>query len=128
MYTKEKRERLKIARRIMFRREELGMSRDELALELGLSKSYVHDVEYGLKGISVKTLIKICQVLKVPADYLLFNTNKYLKENGDELDELRERIVDYLCDCSDKELEYAEKFLHVLIDTMRERRPPVKNV
>lgn len=127
MHYKSKREKLKVARRIMFRREELGLSREQLALNIGISKSHMHDIEYAHKGVSVSTLIKFSEELKVPTDYLLLNTNKYFEEDS-QIDELRQRIADYLCDCNIRELEYAEKMLHVLVDTYRECRPKVKNI
>ena len=127
MYTEKKRKWLRIGRRIMFRREELGMTTGDLAASVDRAYSFIRDVEYGCRGISIDTLMEISQVLKVPADYLLFNTNKYFLED-DEISEKRQRIADYLCDCSAKELECVEKILHVVVDTMRERRSKVKNV
>ena len=127
MYTEKKLRRLKMARRIMFRREELGMNTGDLAAALGLSYAYIRDVEYGFKGITTDTLIELSQVLKVPADYLLLNTRKHFTEN-DEIAAKRQDIADFLCDCDARELEYVEKIIHIFVDDLRERRPPVKNV
>ena len=124
---KSKHEKLKVARRIMFRREEMGLSREQLALNIGISKAHMHDIEYAHRGVSVSTLIKLSRELKVSVDYLLFNTKRYFEDDG-EINELRQRIADYLCDCNIRELEYVEKILHALVDTYRECRPKVKNV
>ena len=78
------------------------MTTGDLAASVDRAYSFIRDVEYGCRGISIDTLMEISQVLKVPADYL--------------------------CDCSAKELECVEKILHIVVDTMRERRPKVKNV
>ena len=103
------------------------MNTADLAASVDRAYSFIRDVEYGFRGISTDTLIELSQVLKVPTDYLLLNCNKYFMED-DEISEKRQRIADYLCDCDARELEYVEKILHVVVDTMRERRPKVKNV
>lgn len=67
-----------MGRRVRNRREAKNLSREELAESLGVSPQFVADIEYGNKGVSIKRLYLMCQVLDVTADYLL--GRKYLFE------------------------------------------------
>ena len=64
--------------RIRTAREQLGYTREQFAEKLDVSVSYLAELERGRTGISVKLLIKVCDVLGLSADYVLF---------GDERDE-----------------------------------------
>lgn len=59
-------------KRIRAAREKMGYTREVFAEKLDVSVSYLAEVERGRTGISVKMLTKICQVLGLSADYLLF--------------------------------------------------------
>ena len=45
-----------IGARIRKRRELLGLSREELAEQLGVTAKFIGDIEYGEKGVSMKNL------------------------------------------------------------------------
>lgn len=62
--------------RIRKAREELGYTREKFAELLDVSVSYMAEVERGRTGISVKMLVKICHVLGLSADYLLFGEER----------------------------------------------------
>ena len=68
--------------RIRKAREDLGYTREKFAEKLDVSVSYLAELERGRTGISVKMLIKVCNVLGLSADYILFGNNR-------ETDELR---------------------------------------
>lgn len=68
--------------RIRKAREDAGYTREKFAELLDVSVSYMAEVERGRTGISVKMLIKICDVLGLSADYVLFGESR-------ESDELR---------------------------------------
>ena len=53
-------------------REDMGYTREKFAELLEVSVSYMAEVERGRTGISIKMLIKICKVLGLSADYILF--------------------------------------------------------
>ena len=67
--------------RIRKAREELGYTREKFAELLDVSVSYMAEVERGRTGISVKMLVKICTVLGLSADYVLFGEER----NNDSL-------------------------------------------
>ncbi|MCI8496613.1 MAG: helix-turn-helix transcriptional regulator, partial [Clostridiales bacterium] len=43
-----------------------------LAEKLDLSWQYISNVECGHRGISLDTLVNLCEIFQVPADYFLF--------------------------------------------------------
>lgn len=62
--------------RIRKAREDAGYTREKFAELLDVSVSYLAEVERGRTNVSVKTLIKICNVLGLSADYVLFGENR----------------------------------------------------
>lgn len=62
--------------RIRKAREEMGYTREKFAELLDVSVSYMAEVERGRTGISVKMLVKICNVLGISADYILFGEKR----------------------------------------------------
>ena len=62
--------------RIRKAREDLGYTREQFAELLEVSVSYMAEVERGRTGVSVKMLIKICGVLGLSADYILFGNER----------------------------------------------------
>ena len=62
--------------RIRKAREDLGYTREKFAELLDVSVSYMAEVERGRTGISVKMLTKICNVLGLSADYVLFGEGR----------------------------------------------------
>ena len=63
-------------RRIKKAREDLGYTREKFAELLDVSVYYMAEVERGRTGISVKMLMKICNVLGLSADYVLFGDER----------------------------------------------------
>lgn len=61
-----------IGARMKAQRELLGLTREELAERLDITPRFCYDLELGLKGMSIPTLCKLSNVLKVSSDYLLF--------------------------------------------------------
>ena len=62
--------------RIRKAREDARYTREKFAELLDVSVSYLAEVERGRTNVSVKTLIKICNVLGLSADYVLFGENR----------------------------------------------------
>lgn len=64
--------------RIRARREALNMSRSELGKLLSVTGKFIADIEYGDKGVSLKNLYRLKQVLGVSADYILEGDETYI--------------------------------------------------
>lgn len=67
---------------IQNRREELNLSRDQLAEMLGITSKFLGDIEHGNRGPSLKTLIRLCDVLNLSADYILFGDSKQFSSHS----------------------------------------------
>lgn len=80
--------------RIRKAREELGYTREKFAEKLDVSVSYLAELERGRTGISVKMLIKVCKVLGLSADYVLFGNDR--PEDSKRLDTIRRIDEKYL--------------------------------
>ena len=107
-----------MGRRIRSKREYFGLSRENLAEALDVSPQFVADIEYGNKGVSIKRLYMLCQILKVSADYIL--AGERIDEKDDEdLMRAREKVMTVLCDCDAKQLEGIEKITYIYADGMR---------
>lgn len=61
-----------IGERINRIRELEGYSKEELADAIKVTTRFIYDIELGNKGMSIDTLVNLCGILNVSADYLLF--------------------------------------------------------
>jgi len=61
---------MSFGQRLRARREELGMSRDELALRLGVSKSAISNYETGYNAVREDILLRLFDLLDVDPNYL----------------------------------------------------------
>lgn len=80
--------------RIRKAREDLGYTREKFAEKLDVSVSYLAELERGRTGISVKMLIKVCKVLGLSADYVLFGNDR--TEDAQRLDAIHRIDEKYL--------------------------------
>ena len=51
----------------------MGLSQEQLAEKCGLSVSFIGHIERGGRKMSLETLITLCEVLDMSADYLLMD-------------------------------------------------------
>ena len=52
------------------RRSELGLSQEELALKAGVHRTYISDVERGVRNVSILTLERIASAMDLPLGVL----------------------------------------------------------
>lgn len=60
--------------RIRTRREELNISREQLAEQLDVSTKFISDIECGIRGVSLKRLVLLSSNLFISVDYILFGS------------------------------------------------------
>lgn len=73
MRAKEKKQiNILVGDNIRFYREKIGMSRETLAELVGISPRFLADAELGFVGVSLTNIKKICEVLGISADRLLW--------------------------------------------------------
>ncbi len=63
-------------------RENAGYTQEKLAERVEVSVQYISDLERGVVGTSVPTLIRLCRALSVSSDYILMG----VKKNTEALD------------------------------------------
>jgi transcriptional regulator with XRE-family HTH domain len=63
-----------LGRRVREERKRLGLSQEQLALETDMKRSYLSDLERGVRNPSIKAIERLAQALKVEAWSLLHPT------------------------------------------------------
>ncbi len=63
---------IEIGANIQAARERAGYTQERLSEVLGLSPNHMSAIERGVSGVSLETLRKICCLLCVSADYIIF--------------------------------------------------------
>ncbi len=70
---REKKEiNVRIGNQIRIAREAAGLTQDRFAEMVSLATKNVSDIERGVVGISVGSLIRICETLSISSDSILF--------------------------------------------------------
>lgn len=95
-----------IGLRIRHQREFVGYTRDNLAELLNVSTNFCRDIEIGAKGMSIQTLAKLSELLKLSVDYILFGRTP----NGES-----GALISMLNSCKPEKRKYAEDLLKVFL-------------
>lgn len=70
---REKKEiNVRIGEQVKYAREKAGLSQERFAERIDVSPQYISDLERGVVGISIPTLKRLCVVLGVTSDQILF--------------------------------------------------------
>lgn len=96
--------------RIRKQREYMELSREQLAELLDVTPKFCSDIELGNKGISVQTLCRLSNVLRLSTDYILFGEQKET-DTGE--------LIRMLKQCTPEEYEHAEQLLKVFFSAIR---------
>lgn len=62
---------INIGTRLKQRRKEMHIKQTEMAKELGVSQTYLSNIEGGKANCSITLLVDICNYLNVTPDYLM---------------------------------------------------------
>ena len=101
-----------IGSRVKTARQNAGLTQSALAERIDKSTTFIGSLETGVNGLSVPTLLKICEVLHVSPDYLLV---EHPSGNDAHLKLYLERIKSL--DPSESEL--VENVTIALIDSLK---------
>ena len=97
-----------IGLRIRREREKVKITREQLAEAIDMSVYYVGQIERGERQMSVPTLIKVCRLFRVSADYILFGEYNPRKD-----------ILMLLDDCTSEQIDFINDFLRQLIPRLK---------
>lgn len=79
---------VRIGRNIKIARENANLTQEKFAEMISLATKNLSDIERGVVGISISSLIRICEVLSISSDDILFGwTTK-----GDARNNISERL------------------------------------
>ena len=109
-------DQIEMGRRIRKQREFL----EDLAGYLGVSSKFIADIEYGEKGISIRKLYMLSQILEVSADYILAG-ERYGNAVDVERDRLKEEILEPLKICNTQQLKCMEQIAKFYVEALKER-------
>ena len=111
---------IEMGRRIRERRESLKLTREDLAGQIGVSSKFIAAVEYGEKGVSLKNLYFLTQVLDTSADYILAGEGENLDADI-EKNRMKEHIVRPLSSCSVNQLRCLEQIVKFYIEAVKQK-------
>ena len=105
---KEKKEiNIQIGERIKHSRENANYTQEKFADMIGVTVQYVSDLERGVVGTSIPTLIKICETLKISSDYIIMG-----KTETTDISDIVKRLQ-YL---DSLQINTIEKAINLIID------------
>lgn len=109
-----------MGRRIRVIRESRGMTREVLAEIIDVSAQFIADVEYGNKGVSIRTLFLLKQALGVTSDYLLAG-KLYAADEEPEAMQVCDDIIAILKTCDYKQLSDFREISRLYADNVIRR-------
>ena len=96
---------LEIGGNIKFYREQSGYTRERLAELVGRSPRFIADVESGFVGVSLSTLKRICLVLGISADRILWGGPASPPGLDERVCRLEEKYARVIVELVQKQLE-----------------------
>lgn len=109
-----------MGRRIRVIRESRGMTREVLAEIIDVSAQFIADVEYGNKGVSIRTLFLLKQALGVTSDYLLAG-KLYAADEEPEAMQVCDDIIAILKTCDYKQFSDFREISRLYADNVIRR-------
>lgn len=98
---------INIGTRLKQRRKEMHIKQTEMAKELGVSQTYLSNIEGGKANCSITLLVDICNYLNVTPDYLMLGNMRGNKASID--------IIDALKMCDPEELATIRKIVDAFV-------------
>lgn len=109
-------DRIAVGERIRRKRIQIGLSQDELAERIDRATKYCSDIERGICGMSIETMLAISDILDMSLDFLMFGELDEEEQARQERDELA--LAHLLSKCTDRERDYALRLLKLYIASM----------
>lgn len=93
-----------VGKNLRYYRDSNGYTREKLAELVGVSPKFLYDCESGSVGISISTLKKVCEVLGISADHLLWENTQEVNIS-ERLSHVPPEYMDLIEDLIQKQLE-----------------------
>ena len=88
-----------------------NLTQEKMSEMIGVTPQYLSDLERGLVGTSIATLIRICTELNVSSDFILFGSSRDADTTNSTLIEKIQRLPKYKADM-------VETSLNILLEAM----------
>lgn len=102
-----------VGKRIKSAREESGITQEEFAEKLGVSVSFISQVEGGGKKFNLSRIIEASKILEKPVEYFI---DGYERKKSSEFDE----IISILNKMGNKKIKMVYKILIAIIESDEE--------
>lgn len=109
-------DRLAVGERIRGKRILIGLSQEELAEKIDRAPKYCSDIERGICGMSVETMLSMSDSLDMSLDYMMFGdapAEELARQQNDEI-----ALIHILSKCSDRQREYAIRLLKLYVASL----------
>ena len=109
-------DRLAVGERIRGKRILIGLSQEELAEKIDRAPKYCSDIERGICGMSVETMLSMSDSLDMSLDYMMFGdapAEELVRQQNDEI-----ALIHILSKCSDRQREYAIRLLKLYVASL----------
>lgn len=111
----------KIGTQIMERRQQLGLTQEELAFRMGYkTKSAINKIELGINDVSQSKVVKFAEALQTSVAYLMGWEEEEKKEQPiafDGLSDKKKEFIDKVMQMSDAELDRLDQILSLVENT-----------
>ena len=97
-------------------REQSGLTQESLGELIGLGEKHISSIERGAVGVSLATLKRLCTLLAVPADAILFGTAE--ADGRQERDAALQFLASRLARLPDRQFWAAKEILDKLLEVM----------
>jgi transcriptional regulator with XRE-family HTH domain len=84
-----------VGERIRLERQKLGFTQERLAVSAKISKSFLSEVETGIRNPSAEYLLRIATVLEVSLDYLMKGTSDALADPATKRIEFPSSLISF---------------------------------
>ncbi len=110
----------KLGKRIKTARKAKKLTQEYLAEKIGLTDRYISNIECSASKLSLDTLVDICNVLEVTADYVLLDSVYASKEM------MMDEIAQKLKKCSDKNIRLISSIITTILQEQEEEDSKAK--
>nr|DAM28427.1 MAG TPA: helix-turn-helix domain protein [Caudoviricetes sp.] len=124
---KEEVRNLEIYERIKILRNELNLTQTEFGEKIGLKQNTIGQIENGLRGVTDRSILLICQTFHASEEWLRNGTGEMFAESDESilteltkeynLDGTQRLIIESVLRMNDLERRALKTFLHNLVDS-----------
>lgn len=110
-------DRYAVGERIQKQRQSLGISQEELAERIDRATKYCSDIERGICGMSVETMLAFSEHLNMSLDYMMYGIEPEVQPVPVE----RIPLQQMLTKCSERQYNYALRLMEAFLEATEEK-------